>query len=139
MNLKLKSVAKAYEEYFKIFGVPDHIGNQESLNTFISVMHKKLSKFFTEESFPLGVRSADSTAMRLPVVSDFVRSVDKNQLKKPPRRIKTPKGIKQMSDEDIVQITLLDERSVNGGFMKTSMPKKELIARMKLGEFVVTA
>lgn len=139
MKLKQLTVSDVFNRFFVVYGMPKHLKTDDDVDKFMKINHRVLSALFTEEMFPLGVLNAYKNAMRFPVVRDFVYGLDKDVLKKPPKMITiNTDGISDLSADDDVEITLLEEPSINGGRMQTTMTKRELSLRIKSGEFVVS-
>lgn len=76
MNLKKETTDKALGEFAKVFGLPPHLKDGDNLRTALEILHRELSRQYTEETFPEALEIAWQQARRFPCIADFHRGFD---------------------------------------------------------------
>ena len=76
MVLSKETVISAFREFAVVFGVPDHLKEKDRMARAIDIIHRELSKHYTEETFKDALTVAWQQARKFPCIADFHRGFD---------------------------------------------------------------
>ena len=82
MQLSKETVIKTFSEFATVLGLPAHLSNPEKLSEAMTILHRELSKQYSEEQFATASSIAWQQARRFPVIADFHRGFDAPEVKR---------------------------------------------------------
>lgn len=76
MKLERETVKEAIRDFSKVHGWPRHIETDTDKRDLIDIMHRELSRLYSEEQFDAACATAWQQARRFPIIADFYRGFD---------------------------------------------------------------